>query len=107
MRITMRGLLIAGALAGLLAAPVAIHPAAADDSIRQDRQELRQDRKELRSDERDLNRLEHRENHDLRTGQYGDAARTQQMERQKEAEIRKDRGELHQDQRDLRQDYRR
>ncbi len=102
----MRGVLIAGALAGLLAAPVVIHPAAADD-IRQDRQELHQDRKELRNDQQDLNRLEHRENRDLRTGQYGDAARTQQLERQKEAEIRKDRGEIRQDQRDLRQDYRR
>jgi hypothetical protein len=102
----MRGLLIAGALAAVMAAPVAIRPAAADD-IRQDRQELRQDRKELRADQHDLNRLEHRENRDLRTGQYGDAARTQQLERQKEAEIRKDRSELRQDQRDLHQDYRR
>jgi hypothetical protein len=102
----MRGLLIAGALAGLLVAPMAVRPAAADD-IRQDRQELRQDRKELRNDQRDLNQLERRENHDLRTGQYGDAARTQQMERQKEAEIRKDRGEIRQDQRDLHNDYRR
>ena len=96
----MRGFLIAGALATLMAAPLAaVQPAAADD--------IRQDRKELRSDQRDLNQLERRENHDLRTGQTGDAARTEQMERQKEAEIRKDRSDLRQDRRELRQDDRR
>jgi hypothetical protein len=102
----MRGVLIAGALATLLVGPAVLQPAAADD-VRQDRQELRQDRHELREDQRDLRQLERREDHQLRTGQYGAAARTDALQRQKEAEIQRDRAEIHQDSRELRNDYRR
>lgn len=101
----MRGILIVGALATVLTAgPAMLHGAAASDEIRQDRRELRSDRRELHEDQRDLRQLERRENHDLRTGNYGDAARTQQLQRQKEAEIRHDRREIRQDRSELRYD---
>ena len=92
-----------GALATLLVAPATFQAARADD-IRQDHRELHQDYRELRNDQRDLQDLQRRESWDMRTGQYGDAARTRELERRKEHEINRDQREIRQDQHQLRRD---
>ncbi len=77
------------ALVGLMAAPVVVSTAHADD--------IRQDRQDIRRDERALQRDEARERHELREGDARGAARVERKEQRDEMQLQRDRQELARD----------
>ena len=77
------------ALAGLMAAPIAMAPARADD--------VHQDRRDVRQDEHQLRRDEARERHEMREGDVAGAARAERQEQRDQTQLRRDEHDLARD----------